>query len=324
MFRPLVAVVVVPSLAAGCADRAAPLRREIADLRQKLEAAAQEKADANARIDDLANQVMILQDKLELATATGQRAPEPARAPVVRVEPKPEAAPEPRLPAATGEEDVEYAGEARDTRSPRPVLRIEGGLARRALAPPDAVVELPEGRPARAGRAGPRRSAPAVATGERLPVVPLPDDGVPTRPSSQPAARPAAPRVSPAAAGAAATAYGRALEALRRKAHGEAIAALREFGATWPRHELAQNAQYWLGEAYYDQGDYRTALEEFRRVVQRYPSGAKAPDALLKAGYCHAKLGDTKNARNLLGQVVELYPKSTAARLAEGRLRVLR
>jgi tol-pal system protein YbgF len=156
---------------------------------------------------------------------------------------------------------------------------------------------------------------------------------VPARPSSQPAARSAAPTPSPvrpaspppsAASGAATAAYGRALDALRRRAHDEAIAALREFRATWPRHELAQNAQYWLAEAYYDQGDYRTALEEFRHVVQRYPSGSKAPDALLKAGYCHAKLGDTKNARHLLGQVVELYPKSAAAKLADGRLRVLR
>ena len=99
---------------------------------------------------------------------------------------------------------------------------------------------------------------------------------------------------------------------------------LREFLKKYPDSSLADNAQYWLGEAYYDQRNYEQALTEFRRVVKRYPSGNKAPDALLKIGYCYAKLGDVAAARDVLAQVVEVYPKTAAARLATKRLEELR
>jgi tol-pal system protein YbgF len=295
------------------------LRKEISDLRRKLEAAAQEKAEQRSKIEELTNQVLILQDKLEQAAAPVRPAG-PARPQVIRVQPAPEPA---ERTVITGDDaDVEYAGEARDTRSPRPVLRIEGANARRGMVPVEPEVVRPEARPRT--RQGRRVAlAPPPTTGERLPVVPLPDGGVPTKPTAHAgAARAAAP--APAAAASPTVMYQRAMDALRRKAHAEAAAGFRELLKSWPRHELAQNAQYWLAETYYDQADYTTALAEFRRVVQKHPSGNKAPDALLKAGYCHAKLGDAKNARNLLGQVVELYPKSAAARLATDRLRALR
>ena len=42
------------------------------------------------------------------------------------------------------------------------------------------------------------------------------------------------------------------------------------------------NAQYWLGEAYYVNHDYTNALAAFQRVVDKYPQSRKVPDALLK------------------------------------------
>jgi tol-pal system protein YbgF len=332
VFPPLAGVLVL-LLAPACADRSAPLRREISELRRKLEAAANERTEQRTKIDDLNNQLLVMQDKLELATASRERAMETPRPQVVRVQPAAEPAPPGPSVSAGDDTDIEYAGEARDTRSPRPVLRIEGPNARRGMIPVGPEVEPAEPRPAARqartpARVAPRRPTPAV--GDRLAVVPLPDGGVPAKaPAAAPvaappvAAAPAGERPSPPAVPPA-TAYTRALEALRRKSHVEAASGFREFLRSWPRHELAQNASYWLAETYYDQADYKTALEEFRRVVQRYPSGSKAPDALLKAGYCQARLGDTKSARNLLGQVVELYPKSGAARLASDRLRALR
>jgi tol-pal system protein YbgF len=324
MFHPLgMSLVLVVS--GGCADRGAPLRREIAELKQKLEAAAQEKVEAKAKLDELTNQILILQDRLEQAASASARHPVELapRPPVIRVQPQPapEASPEPRGALAAAEEsEIEYSGEARDTRSPRPVLRIDGPLARRGVVPPEPQVELPEAqRGVRRARVSVRQPLMAPATTDRLEVVPLPDAGVSSRPAT-----PASPLPTASAAASPATLYARALEALRRRAHAEAITGFEEFLARWPRHELCQNASYWLAEAHYDQADYKRALEEFRRVVQRYPSGSKAPDALLKAGFCQAKLGDMKSARNLLGQVIELYPKSNAAQLASERLRGLR
>ena len=61
----------------------------------------------------------------------------------------------------------------------------------------------------------------------------------------------------------------------------------------WPRirpASLADNAQYWLGEAYYVNKSYPEAQAAFQRVVDKYPQSRKRPDALLKIGYCQYEL----------------------------------
>jgi tol-pal system protein YbgF len=308
----------------GCADRTALLQREITELRRKLEAARHERDEAKSKAEELQNQVSILEDRMAAQTAGSKD--ETKRAQVITVRPEPVKEPPKREGPVVDPDDpdIEYDGAARDTRSPRPVLRIDGPYARRGVAADTEVAPI-EPRPARQGRrpvAQRRTSSPPSAGGERLPVVPLPDAGVPPRPA-QPGVAKAAPP-APAAKATPVALYQRSLDALRRKEHADAISGFRDLIKSHPRHALVENAQYWTGEAYYDQKDYTTALAEFRKLVREHAGGNKAADALLKAGYCHQKLGDHKSARNLLGQVVELYPKSAAAKLAAARLRDLR
>jgi tol-pal system protein YbgF len=120
--------------------------------------------------------------------------------------------------------------------------------------------------------------------------------------------------------GDAASDYRAAVELVKAGKHDEAIAALRAFVRTYPRHDYADNAQYWLGEAFYAQRDYGRALTEFRAVIEVYPRGNKVPDALLKVGYCYLAAGQGEKARAVLEQVVTLYPKSEPATLAAKRL----
>jgi tol-pal system protein YbgF len=114
--------------------------------------------------------------------------------------------------------------------------------------------------------------------------------------------------------------YKRSLEALRSGRHVEAAAGFREFVKAHPNHDFADNAQYWLGECYYDQKDYPMAMREFRRVVEKYPTGNKVPDALLKVGFAHLALGSTEAGRQTLEQVVRSYPRHEAASLATAKL----
>jgi len=120
--------------------------------------------------------------------------------------------------------------------------------------------------------------------------------------------------------GDAASDYRAAVELVKAGKHDVAIAALRAFVRTYPRHDYADNAQYWLGEAFYAQKDYARALTEFRAVIEVYPRGNKVPDALLKVGYCYLATGQGEKARAVLDQVVILYPKSEPAALAAKRL----
>lgn len=115
-------------------------------------------------------------------------------------------------------------------------------------------------------------------------------------------------------------AYRAAVELVRGGDHAGAVTAFRAFLTTHPRHDYADNAQYWLGEAYYAQQDYARALVEFRTVIETYPRGNKVPDALLKVGYCYQALGQAEKARAVLEQVVNLYPKTEPAAIAAKRL----
>jgi tol-pal system protein YbgF len=120
--------------------------------------------------------------------------------------------------------------------------------------------------------------------------------------------------------GDAAADYRAAVELVKASKYEDALVALRGFIARHPRHDYADNAQYWIGEVFYAQKDYVRALSEFRKVVEVYPRGNKVPDALLKVGYCYQAMGQGEKAHAVLEQVVNLYPKSEPAVLAAKRL----
>ena len=114
--------------------------------------------------------------------------------------------------------------------------------------------------------------------------------------------------------------YKAAVELVKAGELDKSVAALRTFIGKYPRHDFADNAQYWLGEAYYAAKQFPQALVEFRSVIETYPRGNKVPDALLKVGYCYQSLGQGEKAKAVLEQVVNLYPKTEPAALASKRL----
>src|SRR5438445_105811 len=108
-----------------------------------------------------------------------------------------------------------------------------------------------------------------------------------------PRARPRAAQTPPALAPE--QVYNTALQTFRSREHGQAVLDFLDFIAKYPRRPLAANAQYWIGEAYYAQRDYRQALVEFQKVFEYGP--AKAPDALVKMGLCWVKLRAVRRAQ---------------------------
>ena len=63
------------------------------------------------------------------------------------------------------------------------------------------------------------------------------------------------------------------------------------------------------------------ALADFERVIREYPTARKVPDALLKMGYCNYELERWDKARAALTKVTEDHADTTAARLADQRLK---
>lgn len=116
-------------------------------------------------------------------------------------------------------------------------------------------------------------------------------------------------------------AYGRAFDALKASNYPAAISGFRSFLGNYSLHELADNAQYWLGEAYYVTRDYDNALAAFSRVGSEWPTSSKAADALLKVGYSQFELKRYREARETLTAVGQRFPGSDAARLAAERIK---
>src|ERR1700688_1096437 len=99
-----------------------------------------------------------------------------------------------------------------------------------------------------------------------------------------------------------------------------ASAAFQSFQIVYADSSLADNAQYWLGEAYYVNKSFPEAQTAFQRVVDKYPQSRKRPDALLKIGYCQYELKQWDAAKATLSQVATQFPDTPAGHLAQQRL----
>ena len=88
----------------------------------------------------------------------------------------------------------------------------------------------------------------------------------------------------------------------------------------FPTSQLADDAQYWIGETYYLEKRYDKAILEYDKVVINYAKGDKVPGALLKQGFAFLALGDKASAKQLLNQLVGEHPDSDEAKTARSRL----
>lgn len=96
-----------------------------------------------------------------------------------------------------------------------------------------------------------------------------------------------------------------------------AILGFETFLQRYPNNSYASNAQFWLGDCYFNQQQYPLAIQGFERVLNDYQSAPKSPDALLKIAIAQLQLGATDEARQAIDTLGRRYPKSTAAQKAQ-------
>jgi len=151
-----------------------------------------------------------------------------------------------------------------------------------------------------------------------------PGAGVPMpamNPAMTPAAAPPPQAANPEQEQAA---YQKAFDLLKDGHYDDAITAFHDMLGTYPGGKLADNAQYWIGEAHFAARRFREAADEFGKVINNYPQSPKVPDAMLKLGFSYYELADWTKARDTLEQLKGRYPQSTAAQLADRRLQKMK
>jgi tol-pal system protein YbgF len=268
-------------LVAGCTSQVTQLRQDNRRLQQTVSELRADRRTQDRKLRDVQKQLDLARAQIVSSTFDGPDAAPNLPVEIVGPPADPASDPHSRVVGITEDgEEIVYEGDAAAGK----VATLESDPLPARSAPPPPPPRVAVTRRARPSPAPTRREQPTERGGE------------------------------------AASEYRAAVELVRTGQHDRAVTALRAFIANHPRHDYADNAQYWLGEAFYATKDFARALIEFRAVIETYPRGNKVPDALLKVGYCYQAMGQTAKARAVLEQVVNLYPKTEPAALAAKRL----
>ncbi|MCU0249470.1 MAG: tol-pal system protein YbgF [Vicinamibacterales bacterium] len=99
-----------------------------------------------------------------------------------------------------------------------------------------------------------------------------------------------------------------------------AIQGFESFMKTFPKSDLTDDAQYYIGETFYMSGRFPDALTAYNALIERYPSSNTLPDTYYKRGMAQKALGQLPQARESLSFVIKTYPSSDAAFLARQAL----
>lgn len=161
-----------------------------------------------------------------------------------------------------------------------------------------------QGQPSAAGTQG---APAALAPGQSAPAA-----------SDAGAAKPAAPTVT-LPNGTPQVQYDFAIDLLKRGQFPQARDAFMQFLQQHPKDALAGNAQYWLGETYYVQGQYKDAADSFLKGYTTYSKSSKAPDSLLKLGMTLSALKQKDAACATFGQLKEQFPQASPAVVARNK-----
>lgn len=145
-----------------------------------------------------------------------------------------------------------------------------------------------------------------------MPAAPGPSGALPAPPPSNPSATGAHLATLPPSAKPQ-DEYDLAYGYVLHKDYGQATQSFRDFIRKYPNEKLIPDAQYWMGEALYQQQRYRDAAEAFLAVSTKYEHAGKAPDALLRLGQSLAALKKKEAACATLAEVGRKYPKAPAS-----------
>jgi tol-pal system protein YbgF len=115
--------------------------------------------------------------------------------------------------------------------------------------------------------------------------------------------------------------YKNAKQTYERKDFTAAREKFRAFLAVYPKGELSDNAQFWIGESFYSEKDYEKAIIAYDDVLKKFPKADKIPSALLKQALCWLKLGDKTFAQSLLKRVIREHPRTQQAKIAKEKLK---
>ena len=95
-----------------------------------------------------------------------------------------------------------------------------------------------------------------------------------------------------------------------------AVSGLQSFLSKYKEHELADDAQFLLGESYFAQDQWKQAAQSYLTGYQNYPDGNKRGESLLKLAMSLDKLGQKKQACATFAEVNKTFATQANVRNA--------
>jgi tol-pal system protein YbgF len=106
----------------------------------------------------------------------------------------------------------------------------------------------------------------------------------------------------------------------KEKRYAEAQQKFEQFIKDFPKHTLVPNALFWIGETFYAEKKYEDAILSYEGFLKKHPAHDKVKGAMLKQAYAFIEMGDKKTGKVILERLIEKYPQSTEAELAEKKI----
>jgi tol-pal system protein YbgF len=147
-----------------------------------------------------------------------------------------------------------------------------------------------------------------------------PSATVPTAPGALPAPGNTPPPTATASGASPTETYDHAYSDYTAGLYDIAITGFEAFLKDFPTATQAPNAQFYIGQAYLNDGKYDKAVEAFDKVIRQYSSSGRVPDAYYSKGVALRSLKQVDQARASWETVAKNFPDTPAANLAKQAL----
>ena len=114
------------------------------------------------------------------------------------------------------------------------------------------------------------------------------------------------------------TAYKVAFELASQQRFNEAIKLFQDVLVDYPDGRLSADALFWIGEIclILSEPQIEKSRQAYMQLLQRFPEHQYVAAALYKLGHIHHQLGQKRTSKEFFGRLIQEYPGSTAAQLA--------
>ena len=106
----------------------------------------------------------------------------------------------------------------------------------------------------------------------------------------------------------------------KEKRYADARHKFEKFVKYFQKHALTPNSFYWTGESLFAEKKYEDAILGYETFLKKYPDNDKVKGAMLKQAYAFIEMGDRKTGKVILERILEKYPTSKEAELAEKKI----